>query len=152
MRTHTQVLNLNHEDLVDLFSTAFYGSFNFSADAKADVYDAHKKEGDCFEDILAKVVLDAKVADEKMRVYDLNTEEGDEPTGKLAYGKTEDGILYYYVGMKQIVSGLELAANSSDESVRKAFMAFANREDDCEWDADCADILMQMIVFGEVIY
>lgn len=152
MNIHTQVLNLNHEDLVDLFSTAFYGSFNFSADAKADVYDAHKKEGDCFEDVLAKVVLDARVANEKMRVYDLNSEEDDEPTGKLAYGKTEDGILYYYVGMKEIVEGLQRAANSEDEAERKAFFAFLNREEDCEWDADCADILMQIIVFGEVIY
>jgi hypothetical protein len=152
MNIHAQVLNITQEDLVDLFSTAFYDSLNFCADAKAHIYDAHKEEGDCFEDVLAKVVLDAKVADEKMRVYDLNTEEGDEPTGNLTYDKTKQGVIYYYVGMKEIVEGLQRAANSEDEAERKAFFAFLNREEDCDWDADCADILMQIIVFGEVIY
>lgn len=148
METKTQVLNLNHEDLVDLFSTAFSGSLNFCV----GICDAHKEEDDCFEDVLAKVVLDAKVADEKMRVYDLNTEEGDEPTGNLTYDKTKNGVIYYYVGMKEIINGLEAAANSDEQYIRDSFESFKNREEDCDWDATRADILMQMIVFGEVIY
>lgn len=156
METKTQVLNLNHEDLVDLFSTAFYDSLNFSV-----TYDKTAKEkierddNDCFEDVLAKIALNAKTYNDKLKVYDENSEDG-EVYGDCAFDreKLDDDVTmtYYYIGIKEIIKGLEAAANSDEQYIRDSFESFKNREEDCDWDATRADILMQMIVFGEVIY
>ena len=157
MKTQIKIIDINHEDLVDLFSTAFFNSLNFSVtynDSAKNIIDVD--ENDCFEDIMAKIAVNAKVADDKLIVFDENAEDG-EVYGSLAcgVGKNEEYDTletYYYVGIKEIIKGLEAAANSSEDYIRKSFEAFVNREDDGEWDAITADILMQIIVFGEVIY
>lgn len=155
MKTYTQVLNLNHEDLVDLFSTAFYDNPNFSVSIPESAMNLiEHDENDCFEDKLAKVAMAAKVANDKLMVYDQYSEDG-EVYGSNAYGVADDGeykTTFYYIGMKEIIDGLQHAANSEDEAERRSFFAFQNREEDCEWDATRADILMQKIVFGELIY
>lgn len=155
MKTHTQVLSLNHEDLVDLFSTAFYDNPNFSVSISESAMSLiTPDENDCFEDTLAKVTMAAKATNDKLMIYDQYSEDG-EVYGNNANGVADDGeykTTFYYIGMKEIIDGLQHAANSEDEAERKAFFAFQNREEDCEWDATRADILMQMIVFGEVIY
>lgn len=156
MKTEIKITNLNHEDLVDLFSTAFYDSLNFSVTYADSARNNIKvEENDCFEDVLAKIAVNAKVANDKLMVYDENAEDG-EVYGSCACGtaQIDDDIIttYYYIGIKEIIKGLEAAANSSEDYIRKSFEAFANREDDGEWDAITADVLMQMIVFGEVIY
>ena len=159
METNTKITDinhLNHEDLVDLFSTALYDSLNFTATYADSARNNIKvEENDCFEDVLAKIAMNAKVDKDKVMIYDENAEDG-EVYGNCACGtaQIDDEIIttYYYIGIKEIIKGLEAAANSSEDYIRKAFNAFVNREEDCEWDAETADILMQMIVFGEVIY
>lgn len=153
MNTNTKITDLNHEDLVDLFSTAFYGSLNFAVTYDKKAKDNIKvEENDCFEDVMAKIVKDGNG---NLIVYDENAEDG-EVYGNCHCGTEEidDEIIttYYYIGINEITKGLEAAANSSKDYIRKAFNAFVNREEDSEWDAVTADILMQMIVFGEVIY
>jgi hypothetical protein len=155
METKTQVLNLNHEDLADLFSTAFYDNPNFSVSIPESAMNLiEHDENDCFEDTLAKVAMAAKATNGKPMIYDQYSEDG-EVYGNNAYGVADDGeyeTTYYYIGIKEIIKGLEAAANSDEQYIRDAFESFKNREDDSEWDAARADILMQMIVFGEVIY
>lgn len=156
MEIKTQVLNLNHEDLVDLFSTALYDSLNFTATYADSARNNIKvEENDCFEDVLAKIALNAKTYNDKLKVYDENSEDG-EVYGDCAFDreKLDDDVTmtYYYIGIKEIIKGLEAAANSDEQYIRDSFESFKNREEDCEWDATRADILMQMIVFGEIIY
>lgn len=159
MKTETEIkiTDINHEDLVDLFSTAFYDSINFGVTYKESAKNLIKREeNDCFEDVLAKIAMKAKNTKDKLMVFDNNAEDGE------VYGKNTCGTqyneeyctieTYYYIGIEEITKGLEAAANSNEDYIRKSFEAFANREDDGEWDAITADILMQMIVFGEVVY
>ena len=156
MKTQIKITDINHEDLVDLFSTAFYDSLNFGvtyADSAKNII--KREENDCFEDVLAKIAMNAKLANDKLMVFDNNAEDGefygsnDYDVRKGEYNNLET---YYYIGIKEIIKGLEASANSNEAYIRKSFNAFVNREDDGEWDAITADILMQMIVFGEVIY
>lgn len=155
METKTKVLSLNHEDLVDLFSTAFYDNPNFSVSIPESAMNLiEHDENDCFEDKLAKVAMAARVANDKLMVYDQYSEDG-EVYGNNVYGVADDGeyeTTFYYIGIKEIIKGLEAAANSDEQYIRDSFESFKNREEDSEWDATRADILMQMIVFGEVIY
>ena len=157
MKTQIKITDINHEDLVDLFSTALYDSLNFVAHyGNKDFAKGLKEEDDCFEDVLAKIAMNAKVANDKIKMYDMNAEDG-EVYGSCACGTEEDKDYdvvntYYYIGIKEITKGLEASANSNESYIRDAFNAFVNREEDSDWDAITADILMQMIVFGEVIY
>jgi hypothetical protein len=155
MKTYTQILNLDHEDLVDLFSTAFYDNPKFSVSIPDSAMNfIEHDENDCIEDTMAKVVMATNTTNNKIMIYDQYSEDG-EVYGKNAHGFADDGeykTTFYHIGMKEIEKGLQKAANSKDEAERKAFFSFQNRENDSEWDMVMADILMQLILFGEVIY
>lgn len=161
MKTETKITELNVEDLVDLFSTAFYGSSYLTAD-----YDEHegKDVGDCYEEIMARILLDGG----KIEVTDHYAEDG-EVYGNLScrVDEDEDGCLTttYSVTLSDIREGLEKAINGtfntrpdvngdfSDRNVefaKRSFNAFAF--DEREWDANTADCLMQIILFDEIVY
>lgn len=60
MKTRITVTELSHEDLVDILSTALYGCDYLQVDYDRKVWEAipsEKKEGDCFEDRLADMLL-----------------------------------------------------------------------------------------------
>ena len=60
MKTRITVTELSHEDLVDILSTALYGCDYLQADYDLKAWEAipsEKKEGDCFEDRLADMLL-----------------------------------------------------------------------------------------------
>ena len=60
LKNNVEIIDITHEDLVNLFSTALYGSSYLSAEYDKDFYNSipkDKKEGDCFEDHIADVLL-----------------------------------------------------------------------------------------------
>ena len=156
MKANVTINEVNHEDLVDLFSTALYDSHWFSAD-----YDhcEHCDEWQSFEDDIAEILLHGG----SIRITDFET-DGD-AYGNLPHELDEEtGNVTYWVTLADVIRGLERSANGSfnageDDSdwrdrqisfVKRSFNAFAN--DDRDWDAITADCLMQIIVFDEVIY
>ena len=71
MKTQIKVTELEHEELVDLLSTALYGSSWFEASYDKNKYNAIKeKHGNCFEDALA----DMLIAGHKISITDLEAE------------------------------------------------------------------------------
>lgn len=162
MKTKTTITELSHDDLVNLFSTALYGSSYLSAnytieDRKSvDVSDA-----DCYEDIIAKILLSGK----SVEVTD-NYAEGCS-YGSLPYKfqdkGDDDSPVIYFVNLESIKRGLERAADGTfnvgddewtEQTKRNARVSFDSfmDEDRCDFDLVRADILMQIILFNEIIY
>lgn len=163
MKTQTTILEQTKEDLVNLLSTALYGSNYLSADYEESV---EYNEDDCYEEIMAEILLN----DGKILITDRYAEDG-EVYGNLPCEVKEDEENYgcfittYFVTLKDIVSGLTKAANGTFntrpdvsaeysnrniEFAKRSFNAFAF--DEREWDYNTADCLMQIILFNEVIY
>ena len=156
MKTKTTIEDLTQEDLVNLFSTAFYGSTYLSVEYEEAIeYD----EDDCHEDIIAKILLNGG----SVRVTDAYADGVH--YGNLKYEYNEDYDATYTVTLEDIKRGLERAANgtfNTRKDVSRDFaernMIFAKRSfnafayDESEWDAITADCLMQIILFDEIIY
>lgn len=156
MKTQLTITELTKEDLVNLFSTAFYGSNYLSADYEEAIeYD----EEDCHEEILANILLNGGA----VKVTDYYADGCH--YGNLRYQYNEDYDATYYVRFIDIMQGLERAANGTfnlrpdvgtdfadrnAEFARRSFNAFAF--DEQEWDLETADCLMQIILFDEIIY
>lgn len=70
MKTQTIILEQNIEDLVNLLSTALYGSSYLSAD-----YDEleGKDIGDCYEEVMARILLDGG----RISITDVYAEDGE---------------------------------------------------------------------------
>lgn len=164
MKTQLTITELTKENLVDLFSTAFYGSNYLSADYEESI--EHDEE-DCHEEIMANILLNGG----KIFVTDHYAEDG-EVYGNLhcrVSEADEDGVITttYFVTLTDIIKGLEKAANGTFnagrdckvftdwrernlEFARRSFNAFAF--DESEWDLTTADCLMQIILFDEIVY
>ena len=162
MKTKTTITEITHEDLVNLFSTALYGSTYLSADYTIeDKKSVDVSEDDCYEDIIAKILLSGK----SVKVTD-DYAEGC-CYGSLPYRfqdkDDDDSSVIYCVTLDDIKRGLEKAAdgtfNAGDNewaeqtkrSARVSFDSFMD-EDACDFDLVRADILMQIILFDEIIY
>lgn len=164
MNTEVKITYINKEDLVNLLSSALYGSSYLSADYEEAV---EHDEDDCYEDIMAKILLHGG----KIMVTDGYAEDG-EVYGSLPCRVDEDkdeGRLTttYFVTLKDILSGLNRAANGTfnvgendkyspdwvDRNKAFAWRSFnAFAFDDTEWDLTTADCLMQIILFNEIVY
>lgn len=162
MKTKTTITEITHEDLVNLFSTALYGSTYLSADYTIeDRKSVDVSDDDCYEDIIAKILLAGK-----------SIEVTDDYAEGCSYGllpyrfqdKDDDGSsVIYRVTLDDIKRGLEKAADGTFKGdddkyranelafARKAYDAFVNY-DDCGFDLVYADALMQIILFDEIIY
>ena len=158
MKTRTTIEELTQEDLVDLFSTAFYGSDRLVANYDEDDV-VERDNDDCYEDIMAKILLNGGA------IYVTDTYADGCHYGNLKYQFNEDYDATYTLRYIDILNGLERAANgtfntrkdvSNDfadrnrEFGRRSFEAFAWNER--EWDAITADCLMQIILFDEIVY
>ena len=158
LKNNVEIIDITHEDLVDLFSTALYGSSYLSAEYDKDFYNSipkDKKEGDCYEDHIADVLLNGG----EIYIYDTYSEgELYSKNGKLIkeeYGGEE--YAQYTLTLTDIIEGLQRAANGTYKTnndtkfIRQCFNEFA--EDDCyDLDLTDADALMQVITFNELIY
>lgn len=140
MKTKTIILELDHEDLENLFSTGLYGSNYLDADY---VQNEDLADYECFEDKLAKSVL----AGRAITFRDMYAEG-------CVYGNlpheiedSDDEVVSYRVTLEDIKRGLEKAADTCPW----AFRAFAD-EDSPNWDYYAGDALLQIIIFGELIY
>ena len=155
MKTKTTVTELSHDDLVELFSTALFGSSYLGADYEESI---EHDEKDCFEDILANILLHGGC----IKVNDYYS-EGD-VYGELPHELDEENeCATYFVTYDDIKRGLEKAADGTFKGdndkyranelafARKAYDAFVNY-DDCGFDSVYADALMQIILFDEIIY
>lgn len=143
MRTKTIVTELDHSDLVELFSTAFYNSRIFGGNYnKEDL--RIKDKNDCFEDNLAYVLLDGK----SIQVRDFYAEDEADYYGDLPHEwDADDEFMSYTVTLKDIEKGI---AKALDE--QKNFAWEFVKYDYGRFDAEDAENLMQYILFGELIY
>ena len=141
MTFNIQVIGVTHEELVNLFSTAFYGNENMGAH-----YDRHEldqipedqREGDCFEDFLADMILNGK----SIQVTDYLAEGevyGDLPSHPAEY---DDEFIVYDVTLEDILQGLSSEVN----------FQMMQEIQSGEGDMFTAWGLIQRIVFGEEIY
>ena len=149
------ITEITHDDLVNLFSTALYGSMYLDADyPKSDIY----KEDDCYEDKLAKALLNGQtivVRDTYAEgcvhgnlPHEIEGSEEDEDIANVAYKVTLEDVKK---GLEKAGSGtFKINFDGEEEFGLKAFDMFAN--EDLSFDLVCADCLMQIIVFGELIY
>ena len=154
MKTKTTITELTHDDLVDLFSTALTGSSYLGADYEESI---EYNEDACFEDILANILLH----EGSIKVTDYYAEG--EVYGSLPHEIDEDENVTYFVTYDDIKRGLERAADGTfnagndkwteqtKRSARVSFDSFMD-EDTCDFDLVRADILMQIILFDEIIY
>lgn len=155
MKTKTTILEIEHDDLVNLFSTALYDHRNMTAMCNGEV---PREDGDCYEDMLAKCLLlggSISVVDRRAN---------GEHYGSLPCVINEDDDAVYTVTLQDVTNGLERACNGefnlgemssslTDLQEIEAHWAFHSFERDSrEWDAGSADILIQVIVFDEIVY
>lgn len=136
MKTKITVTEFEHDDLVDLLSTALYGSTWFEADYDNDVYKTLKNtNGDCFEDKLADMLL----AGHKITIFD-HEAEGESYSKKCVGFDGESAV--YEVGLKDFLK---------TASTKRGFKLV---EDVLSGDGDywTGDAFLQLVVFGEEIY
>ena len=147
MKTRTIIEELSQEDLVNLFSTATYGSSWLDITAP-ETTGADIKEDDCLEDKWAKALL----AGHKVKCFDYYAEG--ERYGNLGGVIKKDGTAVYFVGLEEIKKGLQKCLDGDIQDGGKwlkecvaHFMAGAGEMDQPE-----AEALMQVIMFNELIY
>ena len=157
LKNNTEILDITHDDLVNLFSTALDGSSYLSAEYDEDFYNSipnDKKEGDCYEDKIADVLLNGG----EVYIYEYSECEVYNKKGELIkeeYGDEE--YAKYTLTLNDVIEGLQRAANGTYKTnndtkfIRQCFNEFAD-EDCCDFDLTDADALMQIITFNELIY
>ena len=155
MKTRTIIEELSQEDLVNLLATATYGS-NWLGIRTGEKTGVQEDESDCLEDIWAKALL----AGHKLKCTDYYAEG--ERYGSLGCVIKDEDEVTYFVGLKEVLEGLQKCADGTfkhgdkDYDVRavnwvaKCFKHF--KDEDPEFDVTEAEALMQVIIFGELIY
>lgn len=141
MTFNVQVTGVTHEELVNLFSTAFYGNEYMGA-----TYDKNelnqipedKREGDCFEDFLADMILNGK----SIQVTDYLAEGEDHGCLHCYPAEYDDEFIVYDLELEDILKGL-----SSEVNFR-----MMQEIQSGEGDMFTAYTLIQRIIFGIEIY
>lgn len=168
MKTDIVIKEITQGDLVNLFSTALYNSDHFEGWYEHLTTDIEREDGDCYEDIMAKILLNHG----RICVTDRIAEDGEvygSLTCEVKENEDYDDVLNttYFLTLDDVVRGLERAANGTFNAgengeftptwrednilcAQKSFLSFAY--DDRYWDAVRADILMQIILFDEIVY
>jgi hypothetical protein len=147
MKLISTISEITHDDLVNLFSTATYGSNYFSVTKKKKDYYGTELEdaNDCREDTWAKVLLSGKP------VYVLDYYSEEEAYGKLPHEWDEKrGAMKYTVTLEDIKEGLQKAISNGGWDAECAFDLI--NDGSRELDLTEAENLLQIITFGETIY
>ena len=138
--------DLTHDALVNLLSTALYGNDALMCLYSLESYnECDQSDDDCLEDKLAKILLSGRV----IEICDLYAEEEDERYGNIDSHWYDDGggMMSYRINLDNIVEGLNRAAD--DGKTSRVFDIL----NDCEMcDMEDSYMLMQYIMFGEVVY
>lgn len=136
MKTQIKVTELSHDDLVNILSTGLYGSTWFEASYDHNLHRSlAKKEGECFEDALADMLL----AGHKITFTDYEAEG--ESYSKKCVGFDGDAAVYE-VTLKDFLH---------TASTKRGFKLV---EDVLSGDGDywTGDAFLQRVVFGEEVY
>lgn len=148
MKAELKVLELTHDELVNILSTATYGSQNLMIDVPNEW--KHLNKGKCLEDGWANVLLNGGCLD----ITDCQSEE--EKDNYEAYGHNyvstrweqyegwngEWGVVVYRVNLQNFLNGC-----STKEGIGYLTELLSG-----QGDYYTAYNLMQMILFEEVIY
>ena len=142
MKINVKITELNHDDLVTLFSAALYGNPAFNVNYTEEERNAVMLPDDCYEDIIARMLL----AGMAIHVEDIYADD-DEKYREDATWNPERETMVYDIDYNDVIEGLALAAiNGEMERVNRL------ATDDFAFDMIDADILLQYITFGEHIY
>ena len=148
MKIKTIVTDITHDDLVNLLSTATYGSEYLDCGIPKGHYKGTslENEDDCREDKLAKVLLSGK----SIYVSDYYSEECE--YGNLPHKWIEDKqAMRYELTLEDLVKGIERSIERDDRDHFCDEVRHWQTEDD-RFDICEAENLLQFIVFGEVVY
>lgn len=155
MESKTKISGLTHDDLVTLLATSTYGS-NWLDSFAHDRAGVNIEDGDTIEDVQAKCLLAGK----KITITDYYAEG--ETFGDLESRLDEEENGEYLVGLDDIIAGLQKCADGTFKASNDQY-----GEGERKWLAECykdfkeggwnldlpeAEALMQIIVFGELIY
>lgn len=150
---NTQITEITHDELVELFSCALEGSNYLEAEYNKEFYNSltrNQTTGDCFEDKIADTLLNGG----EIYLYD-NYSEGELYGGRGEI--IENNVGMYVITLADVIEGLEKAANgkyavsNDEEFAREAFCSFSDEFKE-DFDYYYADALMQIIMFNEIIY
>lgn len=150
MKTKTIISGISQEDLVNLFSTALYGSQWLSSDYNIQAYRALKSanENDCLEDKLAKLLLSGC----PIELCDYQSEDEDDFYGELPHmWDEEEWCMVYTITLDDVKIGLQKAFDSDDDWERECAICLI-LDDACNLDQPRAECLCQLIMFGKQIY
>ena len=137
MKTKITVTAMEHDELVDLLSTALEGSNWFGASYDKTLYESiQETQGYCFEDKLADMLLSGHQI--TITDYEADGESYSSKCTKI----TTDGDAVYKVGLEDF---LKVA------STKKGFQLLSDVLDGTG-DYWTADAFLQRVVFGEEIY
>lgn len=137
MKTKITVTEINHEELVDLLSTALYDSSWFGASYDSDTYNKlENTTGECFEDKLADMLLSGH----QITITDYEA-DGESYSSKCTR-ITADGDAVYKVGLEDF---LKVASTKTGFKLLGEVL-------DGTGDYWTADAFLQRVVFGEEIY
>lgn len=149
MKTKTTILEINHEDLVDFFSTALYCSCMFGARYDSIEYHELKdaNENDCFEDKLARSLLAGKT----IEIVDKYAEDA-EAYGNLPHvWDDEEFEMIYTVSLEDIKNGLQACLDGDDYYLSGCARNLVHAEEG-NFDSPQAENILQVVLFGEMIY
>ena len=145
MKINLSVTDITHEDLVNILSTALETSYWAKCEYRvADYVDTD--QDDYYEDILAKILLAGKT----VVINDTYAEDETDSHGNLNhYWDGEFELMSYEVSLNDIKAGITKCFASADYSHAVTNLI---ENDAINFDSRDADSLLQMIVFGDVIY
>ena len=149
MKIKTKITDVTHDDLVNLLSTALYGSLCLASDYDVEDYKSldNVSENDCYEDKMAKILLSGK----SIILADMYAEDAGDFYGKLQHHWDKvHHTMDYTVTLKDITKGIEKALNNGGWDAECAMHLID--EDSCEFDLTEAENLVQIILFGEALY
>ena len=152
MKTKITILEINHEDLVELLSTALYGSYflgcNYQVDDNMETV-KFKESDTCFEDKAARCLLQGKYIEIFDRYAEDESDDYDSPLEH--YWDKEGECMVYKVYLDDIKSVLSCML---DEGSGWKFECAANftRYEESDFDQPQAECIIQHVLWNEEIY
>lgn len=155
MKTKTTIHEMNQEDLVNFLSTATYGSAWLSCTiAKGTREQLEILPEDCREDVWAKALL----CGHPIYITDHQAEGTTYGGLTSCINSDEEESATYRVDLNDILDGLAYAMdgdfepNDEEEVELAARCVLHLRDETSDFDNTEAEILMQIIMFGSIIY
>ena len=158
MKTKTTITEITHNDIVNLLSTAIYGSQLFGVDYSIEDYRKipNPDEYNCIEDKCAKLLLNVK----SIVIFDMYAEDEEDFHGKLYHSwDSDNATMDYTITLSDIKKGLQKCLDGTfkinsgcDEEVEYIRKCMSDLMNDGDLDLYEAQNILQIIVFGQIIY